>query len=281
MCSRSMNDSPGAEPFRGGTVSENGVSLPSDLVLVVDADNTLWDTNEVFAHAQLKFLEVIEQVTGRTSAEADRLGFIRSYDQALASRHHLHLNYPRQMLAATLAAGLNSEPPDSAAESTLQGRPSAHWLSEKLTNEVVAAYSQALTRVPDLLPTVRAGLELARARGLRVFVMTEGKVEAQRQALSTHNLDDLVENVWELPKSVAQFKRLLRRFHPAELVVVGDQPDRDCVPAHEAGCRTVLIPSRFKPHWQSARDKGTADFIAPSFLEAMEWILKYAESVSH
>ena len=77
--------------------------MTSDLVLLADADNTLWDTDSVFAEAQLVLLDETERVTRTRCATDDRLAFVRAYDQALASRHHLHLKYPPQMLVAALA----------------------------------------------------------------------------------------------------------------------------------------------------------------------------------
>lgn len=251
----------------------------SDPIILADADNTLWDTNSVFANGQLKLLELVEQFSGLACPELDRLGFVRAYDQAIASRHHLHLKYPKQMLVATLAAGLRSELPDIAAEAALYGRPATHCLSERQITDAVAAYSEALTRVPELLPNVRAGLELARAHDLTVFVMTEGRVDLQRRALLAHDLERYVERVWELTKSVAQFGRLRRRFDPKGIVVIGDQPDRDIVPAHDAGCRTVLVPSRFRPRWQSESERKMADYVAADFLEAMEWVVRYPNSM--
>src|SRR5438874_137351 len=70
----------------------------SDIVILADADNTLWDTDAVFAEAQIKLLSVVEQLTGLSCRNSQRLRYVRSYDQALASRHHLHLRYPPQML---------------------------------------------------------------------------------------------------------------------------------------------------------------------------------------
>lgn len=240
-------------------------------VLVVDADNTLWDTNEVFARAQLRLLEGTEQATGRICSATDRLDFVRSYDQEIALKHHLHLKYPPQLLVAAIGAGLCGTAPAIAAELVIRGRPLPHKLSEPGVNNVLAAYTQALTDTPALLPTVREALELARSREMPVFVMTEGKLERQRRSLTVHGLDQLVSSIWEMPKTVAQFERLRQRFTQAEVLVIGDQMDRDIAPAHSAGCKTVLVPGRFKPRWDD-KDARVADHVASTLLEAVEWV---------
>jgi len=243
----------------------------SDRIVIADADNTLWDTNSVFAEAQLKLLELVERLTRKPCLESNRLAFVRAYDQALASRHHQHLKYPRQMLIATLAAGLDSVPADTAAIFMLSGRLRMPLNSQQQIDEILIAYGKALNQLPDLLPTVRAGLELAKSSQLPVYVMTEGKIDLQKSILSTHHLENYVDGVWELTKTIAQFDRLMRKFQPATVVVIGDQPDRDIVPAHAAGCITALIPSKFKPRWQQEDDESAADLVAPNFLSAIEW----------
>lgn len=263
-----MSGSQNVNAFDQGT-SHTAAASPR-YVLIVDADNTLWDTNEVFARAQLRLLEVTEQATGKMCPATDRLDFVRSYDQAIAVKHHLHLKYPAQLLVAAIGAGLCGTDPAIAAELVIRGRPLPHKLSGPQVRDVLAAYTQALTDIPALLPTVREALELARSRNMAVFVMTEGKLERQRQSLTEHGLAQLVASTWEMPKTSAQFERLRQRFAQSEVVVIGDQLDRDIVPAHRAGCKTVLVPGRFKPRWDD-QDAQAADHVAPNLLEAVQW----------
>ena len=250
--------------------ASQAVAASSRCVLIVDADNTLWDTNEVFARAQLRLLEGTEQAAGRMCPATDRLDFVRSYDQAIALKHHLHLKYPAQLLVAAIGAGLCGTDPAIAADLVIRGRPLPHKLSEPQVRDVLAAYAQTLTDIPALLPTVREALELARSRNMAVFVMTEGKLERQRRSLTEHGLAQFILSIWEMPKTVAQFERLRQRFIQAEVVVIGDQLDRDIVPAHRAGCRTVFVPGRFKPQWDD-KDSQAADHVASTLLEAVQW----------
>ena len=46
----------------------------------VDADNTLWDTDQVFADAQLGLLSAVETATGVACQVSDRLGYVRAID---------------------------------------------------------------------------------------------------------------------------------------------------------------------------------------------------------
>lgn len=244
-------------------------------VVLVDADNTLWDTDAVFREAQLLLLARVEERTGVTCPAADRLAFVRSYDQALAQRHHLHLRYPPQLLVRSVEAGLAGAPAEAAGRDAILGRAFADSsLDQAGVEEIVSDYLRALSEVPKLLPTVAEGVRMAGEAGLRLYVMTEGRIDKQKRILESHGLLASFEGVWELTKERSQFDRVVSRFAGCRLVVVGDQPDRDIVPAKAAGCSTVLVPSRFKPSWQTQTDLDAADHVATDFLDAARWCVK-------
>lgn len=75
-------------------------------VVFIDADNTLWDTNRVYADAQLSLLTDVERASGRRAKVDNRLGWLREIDQALAERHHAGLRYPPRLLAKAVALAL-------------------------------------------------------------------------------------------------------------------------------------------------------------------------------
>lgn len=74
------------------------VSKTSAPVVFVDADNTLWDADGVYAHAQLRLLKGVEDACDRVAAGANKLDFVREIDQAIAARHHRGLRYPCRLL---------------------------------------------------------------------------------------------------------------------------------------------------------------------------------------
>jgi putative hydrolase of the HAD superfamily len=106
------------------------------------------------------------------------------------------------------------------------------------------------------------------------YILTEGKIEKQKKLLEYHTLTEFVSGVFELTKNQAQFERLRQRFAPAEVITIGDQIDRDILPAKSAGCSTVLVPSRFRPYWHKTEQETEADFVSSNFEEGIEWILR-------
>jgi putative hydrolase of the HAD superfamily len=244
-----------------------------EVVVLADADNTLWDTDARFATAQLRLLEVVESHSNAAYGRPDRLDFVRSYDQALAIEHHLHLRYPVRMLADALAIGLCGGVPVEVAKALVNGTALTSSLSEIGRNEAAAAYMATLNALPELLPGVLEGLELAKEQGVTVYILTEGNADTQRKILKHHVLSELISGVSEVTKNEAQFARFRRRYPDSEIAVIGDQPSRDITPAHAAGCTTVLVPSRFRPSWAAFDGDGGADYVATDFLRAIRWLL--------
>jgi len=248
--------------------------MSKESIVLADADNTLWDTDDVFSCAQLKLLSSVESATGKSFVGNNRLEFVREYDQAIASRHHLHLRYPPPMLIRALVIGLSSIPADEAAETVIRGRELPYQINSSEIDSIASEFVISLSKKPELLPGVREGLELAHDQGLVTYVVTEGHVDKQRKLIEFHGLDKLVRGVSEVTKTESQFSRLKKRFSPANIYVVGDQEDRDIIPAKKVGCITILIPSRFRPKWQE-RNKGvTAHYVAKNYLEATSWIVE-------
>ncbi len=248
--------------------------MSHDPIVLVDADNTLWDTDRVFSTAQLQLLAGVEVVTGKRFVGTNRLEFVREYDQAIASLHHLHLRYPPSMLIRALVAGLSSMAAVEVAESIIRGRNLPYQISPHEVNSIASEFSLALGKLPELLQGVRDGLQLAKDQGLVTYILTEGSADKQRKLVDFHGLGQLVHGVSEVTKNESQFSRLKKRFSPANVYVVGDQEDRDIIPANEARCITILIPSRFRPRWQDRESEGTANFVAPNFLEGISWIVE-------
>lgn len=242
-------------------------------IILSDADNTLWNTDVVFANAQTGLLKVVETATKKICMEGDRLAFVRRYDQALAAIHHAHLKYPPMLLVRTLVLALDGSDANTAADSVLKGKALPSILDQAAVDVAVQQYLAILSDIPPLLPTVMEGLVTLSAAGIPVYILTEGKVEKQKIILAHHSLKAHVAGIFEVAKNQAQFERLQQRFTPDEVVVIGDQPDRDIVPAKNAGCTAVLVPSRFRPYWHDSEQLNEADFIAPTFKEAVEWVL--------
>lgn len=246
-------------------------SAPSGVVFV-DADNTLWDTDGVFAKAQLELLKTIETVTGAKAPGTDRLAWVRQLDQGIAAGHHQGLRYPVRLLSNAINRALRGLSVDNAIKASLRGEVAEGLVSVQL-DRAEQAYFSDLKEFPPLLDGVRQGLERFHQLNLMVVVLTEGSRSRIDRTVEDHALGKLIERVIEAPKLPSLFRRVLRLTHHPEIsFMIGDQLKSDIRPASEAGITTIYIPGRFKPEWEILDRTTKPNFTFRSFGEAVQII---------
>jgi putative hydrolase of the HAD superfamily len=220
-------------------------------VAFVDADNTLWDTDGVFAAAQLGLLTAVERAIECSAIARDRLTFVRSIDQALAERHHLGLRYPPRLLAIAVAHALRGAQADAAAKLAWAGGSMSSGLETLLAEQFELEFLQSSRQLPGLLPGVYEGLHRLHDGGVLILVVTEGARGRVARTADQHGLSRVFERIVEARKSERLFQRVqkLGRVR-APAFMVGDQLRRDIEPAKAAGLVTIYVPSRFRPRWE-------------------------------
>lgn len=225
-------------------------------VLITDADNTLWDTNGVFAEAQLRLLADVEAMVGGVAPDADRLGFVRRHDQAIAKQDHRGLKYPPTMLVRALWTALGGVPPSAFSESEGEA--------------IAARFVEGLRRRPMLRKGVKQGVDRLVENGVHIWVVSEGRREVVESALADHGLDQAVSLVLIAQKTVDLYQRLARRLpNDAHSICVGDQLDRDIEPAKRAGLMTAYFPGGFRPNWTDDAMKKYADAVIEDYRELL------------
>lgn len=227
-------------------------------VVCLDADNTLWDTDGVFAAAQLRLLANVIATIGIDAAAQDRLAYVREIDQELASRHHLGLRYPARLLIAALCHRLLGDESALAARKTWND-PSAIPLDKEIAEEIEKQYLADLRVTPGLLPGVHAGLERLHHVGATLVLVTEGGRDRIEKLLRANKIDGYIDRVIDAPKRKELFVRLRRLFGAnVPVYMIGDQITRDIQPAAEAGLRTIHIQGKFRPIWEVGASAPTA-----------------------
>ncbi len=216
--------------------------------LFTDADNTLWDTDAVYARAQLALLASFRQQFGVPSAETNDLGlpFVRRIDQFIAARHPEGLRFPPELLGAALHRVLRGEALDGLDLQALTRddvSPFASFIDE---------YRSDLGERPALRPGVAAGLCALAQSGVETTVVTEGGRERCLAILELHGLSAYVQNCLSFKKNTDAYRSLSRKFGLG--LMVGDQIDRDILYSAQAGFRTCYFPGGFVPSWTKNLD---------------------------
>jgi putative hydrolase of the HAD superfamily len=220
---------------------------PYTTFVAVDADNTLWDTNAVYADAQLALLSEVEALVG-VKAPGDRLAFLRSFDQDLALRHAQRLRYPVRLLAQTLARALEAPAAKNAAQEIISGKPGS--LDDDTAQALERTFVEALRRPPHLRPGVMEGLQLLKDAQVYLVVFTEGRTERVQRNIDAFGLSIFFANLIEVIKNERTFTALRLEHPDAErFFAIGDQLDSDIRPAKAAGFETIYFSGDFQPKW--------------------------------
>ena len=249
-------------------------------IVFVDADNTLWDTNAVYAEAQLSLLAAVEEHVGRPLSAQNRLAWLRAIDQAVAERHHAGLRYPPRLLAKATAVALTGRNVSAAARLAWVGGPEETGMTEDDALRIEERFIQDIQTKPSLRSGVRHGLERLKLAGCKVLVLTEGSRSKALALLEHHKLVDLVDRVIESRKEVRLFERVLSLTkNPSLAFMIGDQLDKDIQPAQQAGVTTVFFPGGFQPKWHPPESEVAPDYKVRNFDNAASIILETVSRV--
>lgn len=237
-----------------------------DLAAVfIDADNTLWDTDAVFAGAQLALLGEVESKIGITTPQADRLLFVRAIDQALAERHHAGLRYPPRLLVRATELALRGVKANEAARAAWNGGKD-YLLSDGNLPAIEERFFDDLAKAPRTRQGVPEGLRELKDSGCPLLIVTEGaKVKVERNA-DLLELTKFFDRIIEGRKTPDLYRRMLSfAGAPARAFMIGDQLDRDIAPAKAAGLETIYFPGGFQPRWAPDQASVRPDHLISSF----------------
>ncbi|MER9947352.1 HAD family hydrolase [Mesorhizobium sp. M0047] len=238
----------------------------SELVAVfIDADNTLWDTDAVFAGAQLALLRAVESRVGIVTPQADRLLFVRAIDQALAERHHAGLRYPPRLLVRATELALRGVQANDAARAVWNGGKD-YLLSDGDLAAIEERFFGDLAKPPRIRQGVAEGLSQLKDSGCLLLMVTEGaKAKVERNA-DVLELTRFFDRIIEGRKTPDFYRRMLSLTGaPARAFMIGDQLDRDIAPAKAVGLETIYFPGGFQPRWAPDQASIQPDHLISSF----------------
>lgn len=235
------------------------------LILVIDGDNTLWDTNSVFENAQRWLLESLRKARPSISTI---LSFeqLRQVDELLI----LHLGrqeYDFQLLVLALISlqkGIAETDVAHVAMSELQENPDS--MDAKLAAKMSLAFRLKLKEIPSLLPSVsRSFEELLQLKThykgqLALILLSEGDrtritpilefyfgkkrvfdaihIVERKSEDTLHEAQVRGSKVLEIESGCSQIQ--------SQLVVVGDSITSDIALGNSVGAITIYIAGSYR-----------------------------------
>lgn len=260
------------------------------IVLLLDADNTLWDTNAVFAKAQYAGIDILEQ--HGVSLSYSGLQRLREVDSYLIDELGT-FEYDFDHLMQALILWVKGYEPRVAAQSISHGEA---ILTEKETS--VARYAADALRttlsndIPPLLPgasSLLAWLSTQRSqpdRKIASFLVSEGDEGRLLRTVAHHGLDDggdYFDGVRVVPsktdesfRKIAAEGRALLRDDNARVICIGDSLRRDIAPANAIGAITIYKPAGFMGHESPGGPDDTPTHTVQSLADALTLVKSMA-----
>jgi putative hydrolase of the HAD superfamily len=233
-------------------MAETPPRLPprANQVLLIDADDTLWETN-------LRYERVVSDFAQLLAPLGYSADLIRETVDAAERTNIQRRGYGARNFLLTLEevyAQLAGEPADPSlrAASARSPRAAPAGLGEagevrRVLGERFRAFEEQLLAMPPIVfDGVGETLAYLSARH-RLLLFSKGQTDEQTKKISSSGLARYFE-CWEIvrEKDEAAYRALTERhrFSPRSVWMVGNSPRSDINPALAAGLNAVYIPSR-------------------------------------
>lgn len=240
-------------------------------ILIVDGDNTLWDSNAVFKNAQLTMLKNLNKINLNITPKAEFLR-LREFDDILVKHFKKH-EYNFSILALSLYLYFKGSKRDEAIqraceafdkELNVEGKDSA--------TKCGVIFNEDLRKLPVLFKDVKKTLETLKQLDCVVILSSEGDKERVRRIIKYHSVEHYFDHIMNGRKSVKQFEeakeigmQIWSRKHPKDrripkVVVIGDLLDRDIQFGNLIGATTIYKPGGYKGYQRPANENETPNY---------------------
>lgn len=235
------------------------------IILVIDGDNTLWDTNSVFEVGQHWILKSVntERPEGLKTLSFKMLRRVDDLLIVCADRQE----YEFQLLVCALILvrmGMTETEAVSAAMTELREHPQS--MNSKLALKISRQFRCKLQEIPPLLPFVSTGLEkLLRLRThhkgrLALILLSEGDKQRIRAIVKHHFGEKTIFDVVHIVRRKSKNELLHAQYQGLQiitnesayekiqthLIVVGDSIASDIVPGNLIGATTIYIAGGYR-----------------------------------
>ncbi|MAG55572.1 MAG: hypothetical protein CMJ83_04700 [Planctomycetes bacterium] len=226
------------------------MSPPSNLTLLVDADDTMWENEAHFREAAEWFLDLMQERGHDRDGASRRLREIES--ERCARLGYGSLNFARSLVDTVAAL-------DGACPRDLEER--------------LLAMGDAICNYPiELFPGVFETLSELKTRHT-LHVVTKGQHDEQSGKVARSGVRHHFGQVEVLPeKDLAQYRALVERLKLDldRTWMIGNSPRSDINPARAVGMRTVFIPHRTIWELEDATLDGEPELRCRRFRELLD-----------
>ncbi|MGQ9531756.1 MAG: HAD family hydrolase [Desulfotomaculales bacterium] len=217
-------------------------------VYIIDADNTLWDTNRVYTGALRSMLSALK-AQDRSFPEDFPFEVVRTADRAIAKALGEY-EYDARVLALALVYHARGLEAAEAARQALAGQGENDPAFEIAARAAQSFYGYLHENPPPLFDGAKETLAALLKAGNVLILHSEGRHDRVLKTLALHQLDGFFHRVVIERKSETSFRQaralgqaMYSRAHavpPCGCIVVGDSPQRDILFGNLIGALTVM-----------------------------------------
>ncbi|MFF2813066.1 HAD family hydrolase [Streptomyces sp. NPDC058000] len=193
------------------------------VVLIFDADDTLWENNVIFER-------VIDEFTGWLAGPGLERGAVRAVLDGIEAANAVTLGYGSKVFLRSLGECVER----------VRGRAATAAERARIDGWGAAFAGDRVELIPGVAETLA---ELAGRH--EMLLLTKGDEEEQRRKVVASGLTGHFRGVHIVPeKNVATYEELTRAYGlvPERTWMVGNSPKSDILPARSAGLNAVFIP---------------------------------------
>ena len=257
-------------------------------ILIVDGDNTLWDTNAVFENAQLNMLRnlVKENLNIDPETEFSRL---REFDDILVKYYNKH-EYDFSVLALSLYLFYKGLERDKAIQRACEA------FEKKLDIEGMDfaikcgnKFKEELRKFPPVFKDIKKTLETLKQHNCVIILSSEGDKERVRRIIKYYSMERYFDHILNGRKSVEQFKearkigkQIWHVRYPEDkktpkIIVIGDLLDRDIQFGNLIGAITVYKPGGYKGQQTPRNENEKPNYEIKEMHEVIDILLKLVQ----
>lgn len=256
--------------------NDENLKRDSPFIIILDGDNTLWDTNSVFVNAQNKMLRCLK----KTVNKIDDFRKLRQIDDMLVNLYAKH-EYDFSVLALALNKFFKGSNEEEAVQKAYMEFESGSKNKEiELAIKCGNALRKELLTFPKLFKHSKQTLRTLKKRGHILILSSEGDERRIKRIIEHHSMSKLFHHIMTRAKSIKQFneaKRIgMQLFKKRCLggtprtVVVGDLLDRDIFFGNQIKAITILKPGSYKENQKPQNKHQIPDYTINDIKEIVQ-----------
>jgi len=246
-------------------------------IILLDGDNTLWDTNEIFTKAQLKLLEGLENRNLDIDPEIE-FKTLRNFDDVLIKKFKTP-EYDFRVLALALYLFYNHWNKDDAIDEAIRVLKNDKKIrGKRIADKCYEAFKKEMKEHPPLFEGAKDALSILKKWNGALILLSEGNAGRIERIVNHHKIGKYFDLIFSGEKSLKKFneavkegRKILRRKDPKtskfDVIVIGDLLDKDILFGNRIGAITIHKPGGYKPHQKPTNKMEVPKYTAKDFSE--------------